>query len=321
MNESMVAVVADKNLAQLDNTGVSLPADWQSRRLYFGEQGAKNWLGVAQHPKYALHTDDAFGLNRNRLDAIENCTANSFVSLGPGDAIQDIPLVQSLQSRVSDLQYIPVDISRPLLIRALDTMKDRVKVPAALFYDYENIDEGFTDAIGRFATQPRVFSLLGGGFGNLDLGEERFLKRLSGVFSPADRLLLDIPLAGPAWTPSSDPRLDKGKFNIEFRRFVAFGMVSSVDQLAVDARQLDEEQRLECEWGLASDIPATRVVSIRDKATGRVLLRFCRFDWEALIGWFQTIGFQVYFQRHSLASAADTFGMGVVLIGPLVART
>jgi hypothetical protein len=98
-------------------------------------------------------------------------------------------------------------------------------------------------------------------------------------------------------------------------------MISTADLVAEGAQMQDEEQRLECGLDSKSDIPATRVVSIRDKATDRVLLRFCRFDWDALIGWFQAIGFKVYFQRHSLDSAADTFGMGVVLIGPLVDRT
>jgi hypothetical protein len=315
--DGTIPIIADDEVEEVGLGLAPVPPDWASRCLYIGEDGARNWLDVLGESTYTLHSQDAYGLRPNRLAALERAEVRTLVSLGPGDGEHDIELVQALRKKVPDLLYIPVEISRGLLDVAIRNLAAHVDVPVGLLGDFERGPAFLRAALDRFARRPILLSMLGGTIGNLDLGEPSFFRGMRALLRPGDSFLIDVPLAGPGWTARDDPRLDKARYTPGFRRFLAGGLAHRDPGLKdVPARAPSWfEERVECRVGDEAAIAGTRVITVRDRPTGRVLLRFRRYDWDALRDWFRAEGFDVLFARGSLSTSEDKFGMGVVLLG------
>jgi hypothetical protein len=154
--------------------------------------------------------------------------------------------------------------------------------------------------------------MLGGTIGNLDLGERRFLRGLGRLMGPRDLLLLDVPLAGPGWTPDGEPRLQAATYPESFRRFLAGGLRPAPSPAAIEdfVRAFSTRIRLALDDGR---IPGARTITVVDPPTGRLLLRLTRYDWAATLDWLAARGWRVVAARCSLAAPTDRFGMGVVL--------
>ena len=91
-----VEIVADERMARIDRGIVPPPDDWVSRALYVGEHGARNWLGVVREPTYPLRDLNCYNLEANRLAAVQDRHPATFVSLGPGDGLNEPSLVRAL---------------------------------------------------------------------------------------------------------------------------------------------------------------------------------------------------------------------------------
>jgi uncharacterized SAM-dependent methyltransferase len=189
--------------SRVDDQNAAQRHDWHSRALYLGESGAQNWLRVVQEPNYPLRNPSYYDLRANRLAAVRGLAINTFVSLGPGDGQNEIELVQALASQArAKLHYIPVDISLPLLRQAIAHLSPHAEVPVAIHADFEESGQFLAHALAQYAQPPVLFALLGGTIGNLDRGEQPLIEWLRSQLRTEDRLLVDLPLAGPAWTPS-----------------------------------------------------------------------------------------------------------------------
>ena len=110
----------------------------------------------------------------------------------------------------------------------------------------------------------------------------------------------------PAWTSS--------KYTPCFKRFLAGGLAHRVPELKARADPNWFDERIECVFGEDGAITGTKVITIRDRPTGGVVLRFLRYDWESIGHWFEAEGFDVAAAMCSLSSPADKFGMGVILL-------
>lgn len=307
-------IISDDDVCQVDSGRQAPPESWCSRRLYLGQKGAANWLNIVHKSRYPLHGKDPFDLEKNRRAALEMISAVTMVSLGSGDALHDIKIVRQLQKKTPNLNYIPVDISRCLLDEAIKTLKGSVNIPVGLQCDFEQVPILMKDAVAKVANRPILFSMLGGTIGNLDLGERHFFETMKSLMEKEDYLLIDIPLAGPAWTASEDPRFNKTEYPEEFKQFLALG-ISGWEHCSDDETLSSEiEERIEGSIGQGGDIASTKVVSIFDKLNDRVILKFCRYDWESMVQWLVQQNFNIIFSRCSITSNEDKFGMGVVLV-------
>jgi len=313
--DNSIPIILDDTVCQLDSERQLPPESWCSRRLYLGQKGAANWLNIVHQSRYPLHGEDPYDLEKNRMAAIDMISATTMVSLGPGDAINDIKIVRQLKKKISNLTYIPVDISNSLLKAAMENLKDYVNIPAGLLCDFEQVPILMKDTMADLANRPILFSLLGGTIGNLDLGELHFCETIKSLMGKEDRLLIDIPLAGPSWTAEEDPRFKKTEYPVEFKQFLALGLPGWEHYPDNKTLISAVEERIDCLTGEGSDIAATKVVTIFDKKSNRVILNFCRYDWDTIIHWLAKQKFEIIFSRCSITSNDDKFGMGVVLIG------
>ncbi len=306
-----VALVADPALGRAARDVP--PDDWASRALYLGDRGAENWLAVSHSSAYALCGGDPFDLHKNRLAAIADLHPATYVSLGAGDGSDDVELLTALARHGRRAAYLPVDISHDLLQVAVGQAGPRAEIPAAVVGDFEAGQAFLADAIRRHARPPVLFGLLGGTVGNLDLGEANFFDGLKAMMTADDRLLVDIPLYGAAWTPELEPRLDAGKYTEEFRMFLA-GAATRLSREAAETRFHDDFAHC-VDLVLDEDATASaKTIRVFDVRNRRLILTFKRFDWTATLDWLGRQGFEIAFAECSVRSEADVFGMGVVLL-------
>jgi hypothetical protein len=305
-----VEIVADEGVTAVDRGSLPPPADWVSRALYVGEAGARNWLGVVREPTYPLRDPSCYGLRANRLAAVQGRPIATFVSLGPGDGANDLALVQDLSaSGAGRLQYLPVEISLPLLREAIANLRPHAEVPVGILCDFEGGRDFLAATLRRHARPPTLLALLGGTVGNLDAGEARFFAWARSLLGAADAFLLDFPLAGPGWMPADEPRLKPEGYTGAFRRFLGEAM----DRDDPGGAAAAFEQRVELSLTHDAETGA-EVITVADRPSRRAVLTFRRYRWEPVLGWLRARGFAVEFARAWFAPGQDKFGMGVVLL-------
>lgn len=306
---SPVEILADERVERIDEGMLQIPEDWVSRALYAGETGARNWMDVVHEPTYPLRTPESYNLGSNRLAAVRGRHAATFVSLGPGDGLNEVELVRALGgSGPGRLRYIPVDLSLPLLRQALANLRPHAEVPVAILCEFEDGRDFLAETLQRHGRPPTLFAMLGGTVGNLDAGESRFFEWMRSLLTPGDAFLLDLPLAGPAWTPTDEPRLRPEAYTGAFRRF----LYDSMDRTGADGVAAFDRR---VELSLAhDDSTGAEVILVADRPSGRRILTFRRYHLAPLLAWFHAQGFAVEFARSSITSEADKFGMGVALL-------
>jgi len=313
-------IIVDEDLRSPDQSAAR--AEWASRHLYFSDVGARNWLAVVHEPAYPLRHSGSFGLRNHRLAALTNRRVHTLVSLGPGDGLADLELLQELRRSSPSgsntaLKYIPVDISRGLLEEAIDSFHGHAEIPVGLLCDFESRSTFLARALEHSATPPLLFALLGGTLGNLDRGEHSFLERMRCLMHRDDALLMDVPLAGQGWTPAEEPRLKSLGYTPMFRRFLAEGLRSASDVDGIDDSVTVLQATFD-DWATFAhrhdDAIGTEVITVNDRQSGRKVLEFRRYRWQSVLACFEQSGFAVEYARSSMASERDAFGMGVVLL-------
>ena len=315
-----VPTIFDESVLRCSLDPDQIPANWAGRVLYLGEEGARAWLGVIGDPSYtlAIASDSAFKLRQMRREALEQVRPEieTLVSLGPGDGELDQDIVDTLTNRLPKVRYIPVEISSGLLAMSVQKLKRNVDIPVAILGDFETGLRQVEQALDEYDCRPKpvLFSLIGGTLGNLDRAGSGFLDGFSRHMQPGDGLLLDVPLAGPAWSAAADPRMAKDHFNDPFRRFLAGGVARLNKDVSTAAYKSWFDERIECDYAPSNVMEGTQVITIRDRPTGRTLLRFNRYNWDSLLSWLVGRGFVIRYARNSLSSPRDVFGMGVVLL-------
>jgi hypothetical protein len=305
-----VEIVIDERVGCIDRGVAPPPDDWVSRALYVGEHGARNWLGVVREPTYPLRDPNCYNLEANHLAAVGDRHPSTFVSLGPGNGLNELSLVRALSRPDSGkLRYIPVDLSLTLLREAIANLRPHAEVPVGILCDFEDGQDFLAVSLGKYDRPPTLFAMLGGTVGNLDAGEERFFASVRSLLGPGDGFLLDLPLAGPAWTPADEPRLKPEAYTSAFRRFLCEAM----DPNDRDSAMAVFEQRVEL--SLTRDATTgAEVILVADRFRRRAVLTFRRYRWEPILSWFRSQGLTVEFACSSISSDRDKFGMGVVLL-------
>lgn len=320
---SNVKIEADKFVAQVDSGEIVPPSSWESRAIYRGKMGASNWLAVVSEPNYPLRIPDKLGLQEMRIDAIKDLGIATMVSLGPGDGCSDANLIEALQCQSAErdatrqVKYIPVDISRALLKTAIAAVEPFAEIPVGVHCDFEEGKKFLAEILGQYATDPKLFTLLGGTFGNLDRGLRSFIEGLRRLMGPGDTFLVDVPLAAHAWNAEDEPRLKLETYTTAFRHFLAGGLIQPDASPTASVVDLDSDTAFKEHLTLTlRHDPETDAeeISVVDRSSGHRILKFWRYRWEPIQRWFEDHGFRVRFARSSVTSKKDKFGMGVLVL-------
>lgn len=221
-------VIADQKIVEISlNEAQQFPREWHQRQLYYGPEGAANWLRLCDDSRYL---DQEFH-EWNRMTAMrlaKGAGPATVISLGPGDAKVDAAMLKSLRSTDASVRYIPVDICEPLLFRAIARLSPLVSVPVGILGDFEERLEFIARQVYAHGKRPFLFSLLGGTLGNFDDGNEiEFLLQLRSYLTTEDRVLLGVSLAGENWSKENDARCHIEKFDPVFLRFICAGVSKS----------------------------------------------------------------------------------------------
>lgn len=320
MNHPAPRIIADEMVARVNDGLRPPPPDWGSRALYPSPLSAKNWLTIAGDPNHIQLPADPHGLESLHALAVRDVSVGTLVSLGPGDGLTDARLVRSLRpdakgGDVPRLRYIPVDISRLLLETAVANLASLADIPAGVLCDFEAQPDFLADAVARYRDGPVLFALLGGTVGNLDGHEAPFFDGVRRMMRPIDLFLVELPLAGPAWLPETEPRLRADGYSEACRRFFLEGLGRATSDGEPNARVDDDFARGVI---LSHDRDAetgAEVIIATNRSTGRAA-RNRRHRWDPIQRWLKKQGFAVLFARSSLTTDEDRFGMGVVLLTP-----
>jgi Histidine-specific methyltransferase, SAM-dependent len=286
-----VSMIVDTDVVN-SQIGSSLPKDWRERAMYFGTEGAKAWLGVLQEDSANPRSSSPL-ITQLLIKSVEKIDVRTYVSLGAGDGNTDSLLIQRMRKREPFLQYLPVDISDGLLQRSVYKLSEKVRVPLGILSDFEDRLDFIVRQINRNSSGPRLYTMLGNTFGNLDKKEYNFLSNLHSLMNVGDYFLLDVTIKGPKWGEDKDKRIEHISYQDGYRRFIANGVYrkykNSADTTAKDFENLITF-RIE---NKSSDVPKTSAINSYFN-TKNLIGSLRRYDYVALSAFLtSTIGFKM----------------------------
>ncbi len=290
--------------------------------LYSGKRAKNNWIDVASEPDYPLNPDKTPAIFQHRRAAIQRTEFDVYVSLGPGDGLQDLsllipePKVAQAQRRLRPPKtYIPIDISKELLQTTVRNLGTHLPIPFAVQCDFESNLEFATSTVAQATSGKKLYSILGGTIANFDLEHGPFLRSLLRELQGEGEALafVDFPLAGPAWSLQSEPRLQPSGYSPAFRRFILHA--SAVANTEPNGRQIRESRFASKFTFEHSSQPRSGAEIIRViNDIGMVVLEFRRFRENVLIDWLKHTGFTIEHFASSISSNRDLFGMAIALL-------
>lgn len=262
------------------------PGEWFNRDLYIGTDGARSWINVVRERGYSpSHLNKKLReIMRTVVGKISN-NCRCVVSLGPGDALTDLEILQQIRQKDRLIQYIPVDISDGLLQRAMRKLAGDVQVPIGILADFEDGLNFVTSQVHKFGSPPYLFTLLGNTIGDLDLPESRFLRQLGMKMTQEDWLLLEMSTITSKWTWSADRRTKHDSYGGAFRKFIANGLAARTHE-PVEAISSAFNTRIEFEESFEAE-PDGVCININDSKSCRRICCITRYRAEKLREWFE----------------------------------
>lgn len=289
-------IVGDPAIVDFALSRGPYPPTWFQRQLYYGAEGAMNWLNLSDLATY-LSKDFHYWERRVVLELARTASPGTLVSLGPGDARVDISIMKMLLSEDRTVRYIPVDISEPLLQRAIGKVSKFAKVPVGIFGDFEDGLAFIYDHVRRNARGPVLYSLLGGTLGNFDDSEEEdFLHQMRSIMGPHDRLLVGASLAGDAWSKDADPKCNVLALDPAFRRFITYSVAKRLEISPSSVlEQFEKCVQVRIRPVSPHDGVVHHFIEYYWKHDGESwpLTRICRYSLEGLHADFRAAGFEV----------------------------
>lgn len=164
---------------------------------YLDNQSAADWLDYAGAASYESKYRAVFPLDALADAVLQHWVTTSFdvVGLGVGDGRGETAVVRALSSRAAGLgiRFYMLDISHPLLVVAYNHATTELASTPVFPIHGNFLALRNVVALGVRQDRPRLWTMLGFTFGNLD-HEPRFLFDLGAVASPGDLLLLDVSI-------------------------------------------------------------------------------------------------------------------------------
>jgi len=278
--------------SKIEKSGMQAPPpqDWHQRSLYFGTEGARGWLAAVGDADY-FPRHEKTKVRNAILSVIDGLSIGTLVSLGPGDAWIDRPMAGRLKLKNSWLRYVPVDISEGLLASAMMQLSSVIYVPLGILSDFEERGQFIASQLDEATAGPRLFSMLGNTFGNLDKYEVNFITELREWMGREDWFLLDVCAKGPSWAPNRGRRVSTRDYSRGERRFLATGMAARSGE-PIDKIFRAFNRRVVFRTG-HSDVDNTFSKLFKDVESGKPIFTLRRYDLGELQTWFQEQGFRI----------------------------
>jgi L-histidine N-alpha-methyltransferase len=237
------------DLARAVREGLGARPKRLSCAFFYDERGSRLFEEICACPEYYLTRAEQEILERHAGDIVRELPPRvDLVELGSGSAAKTRLVIEVLLARQGSLRYVPIDISRAILVessRALLDEHPRLEVEAIAAEYREGLHE-----LDRIARGPKLVLWLGSNVGNFDRDEAaRFLAGVGERLGPSDRCLVGIDL-----------RKDRGRLERAYD-----------DSRGVTARfDLNLLERINRELGGRFDTAAFRHRATYDEVEGRI---------------------------------------------------
>ncbi|MFL6210629.1 MAG: L-histidine N(alpha)-methyltransferase [Pyrinomonadaceae bacterium] len=297
-----------------------IPPEWRVRALFFGTEGAQNWLSLEKRGDH-IEEKEKNKMHKQLLTVVknikpldnDNAPIHTFVSLGPGAADADQELIMHLSPRRRAIKYIPVDISEGLVNHAAHTLHAWARVPFGLLCDFEVRTAFIERRLKGRVQHPVLYSLLGNSLGNLDNREMGFMSSIQEVLKKGDYLLLEVATKTSEWELEKDMRFNLNEHSTATRRFYAQGIARHTGE-GLQGLVNAYTQVIEVKEG-DSDVGAEATsVDYVHKRTGTIIVSLRRYNWDELLTWLSMFNFTIVAESQCFPFEQPTIGIGVVLL-------
>ena len=184
-------------LAQSVLQGLSAKSKFLSSRYFYDDEGSKIFQDIMRMPEYYL-TDCELEIFETQKQAIYEAFSKDdhpfdLVELGAGDGMKTKVLLQHILTKISDFNYLPIDISEIAVLNLISELKHEfpnLKTEGKIGDYFQIMEE-----LSHSDNTPRVLLFLGSNIGNFSNREAiEFLHQLRGVMNPADQLFIGFDL-------------------------------------------------------------------------------------------------------------------------------
>lgn len=164
---------------------------YRMRAIYLGIEGAKGWLGLVSGNDYEYKAEKNAIKNATiKLLRSNNIKFTTIISFGPGDGENENAIVQSRPG--NNTVFIPVDINEFLLRFTIRQVQGHAHVPFGIHCDFEDGFLFISKATEPLKAGPRLFTMMGNTFGNLDNAETPFIRNLCSIANKDDHIVLEV---------------------------------------------------------------------------------------------------------------------------------
>ncbi|RMF63961.1 MAG: L-histidine N(alpha)-methyltransferase [Calditrichaeota bacterium] len=187
--DKSVETFADDVLAGLSATPKTLPA-----KYFYDEVGSQLFEQICALPEYYLTRSES-AILQTYADEIAGSVAENavLVELGSGSSVKTRLLLEAFLRRAQQQHYIPIDISRSMLVQTARRLLQKyacLKITAYVS-DYHTA----LAALKNKELGPKMILFLGSSIGNFDPPRQRsFLQQTHEAMNPGDRLLVGMDL-------------------------------------------------------------------------------------------------------------------------------
>jgi L-histidine N-alpha-methyltransferase len=172
--------------------GLSASPKRLAPKYFYDEAGSILFEKITELPEYYPTRAEGDLLQKISADLMSSLRPQQIVELGSGSSYKTRQLLRSATAPEYLETYVPFDVSESIVREAADQLV--VEYP---YLTVHGVIGDFSKDLGYIpaATGPRLVLFLGGTIGNMD-PEERvsFLRQVSGLLGPADRLLIGMDL-------------------------------------------------------------------------------------------------------------------------------
>jgi L-histidine N-alpha-methyltransferase len=172
--------------------GLTSPRKSLPSKYFYDETGSRLFEDICQLPEYYQTRTEISILRNYASDIMQGLDRACLIELGSGANWKiRILLDAAMRSGVSDICYLPVDVSESALISASQDLMERypcLKVTGMV--------ADFTKHIGNIPDdRDRLFLFFGSTIGNFDNnGRSALLKNVAALMMPGDRFLVGIDM-------------------------------------------------------------------------------------------------------------------------------
>jgi dimethylhistidine N-methyltransferase len=188
----------DDCFAEAVRIGLGSMPKWLPCRYFYDTAGSRLFERICDLPEYYLTRIEERLLRTNRREMVERFgTTPVIVELGSGSSRKTRWLLEAACARFGTIEYMPIDVSGPLLKVAAEALTDALAGlrVTALVGDYR----AALDLLRKRRECPRLFLFLGSSLGNYERDSAiALLRHIHDASHAGDRLLLGTDLVKDA---------------------------------------------------------------------------------------------------------------------------